>query len=59
MNANGQEMSPLYKKKDVHLLIGNVNSPGLSKGPVAGNNNNWSAAPSAGPSPPQDMYNEA
>ncbi len=56
--GNGQEMSPLYKKKDVQLLIGgNLNSPGLSKGPIIGNNN-WSAAPSAGPSPPQD-YIEA
>ena len=63
-NGNGNEISPLYRKREVQLLIGgNIDSPQININGSQANlnlnhNNNWSAAPSGGPSL-QEELNEA
>ena len=51
-----QEMSPLFRKAECQVLIGSVASPHLHAHNINNSNkkNNWSANPSAGPSPHGD-----
>lgn len=53
---NNQELSPLFKKAELQILIGNIGSPNQNN--MATNGGNWSANPSVGPSPVDDQ-NEA